>query len=102
MSQPPHHNPDKISIRNKILHCSGLLGTGDLNDWESEFIASNYNNLIRFGDGFHISEKQDYYLNKIWSKHFANAAALPEIPSEVRLGDRISRPLVELDDDIPF
>jgi hypothetical protein len=101
MSKPPRNDPSKISIRNKILHCSGLLGTRDLNDWESQFITSNYDNMLRFGNGFHISDKQDYHLNKIWSKHFANAAVLPDIPAEVKLDDNVPKQL-NLIDDTPF
>jgi len=87
------HNPDKIAVRNKILHCNGLRHTPDLTEWENEFIGSLSSKLAMYGPDFHISEKQDYYLNKIWVKHFANAAVLPAVPPKTKQ---------ELDDDIPF
>ena len=71
MNRSTNTNPECVSTQTKIEQCSGLIGTSDLNDWETTFIRSQYDNLIRYGEGFRISEKQDFHLNKIWSKHFA-------------------------------
>jgi len=60
----------KISISDKIVDCSKLLHTGDLNDWEEQFISTLSDNLTRYGSSIFISDKQDYYLNKIWTEHF--------------------------------
>jgi len=99
MATPPKHDAAKISVQHKIQHCSGLLHTADLTDWENEFIGSLSTRLAQYGNAFHISKKQDYYLNKIWSKHFANAAVLPAVPREK---DKPLSKINSLDDDIPF
>lgn len=101
MATPPKHDPDKISVQNKIQHCSGLLHTPALNDWETEFIGSLSSKLSLYGNDFHISEKQDYHLNKIWSKHFANAAVLPAVPPQPKDVPQ-SKTKQELDDELPF
>lgn len=56
------------STRQMIEQCEGLLGTGDVNEWEGKFI----NTLLRFKENTaRLSEKQIEILERIYNKHFA-------------------------------
>jgi hypothetical protein len=58
----------QVSQREKLAQVSGMLGTPDLNDWESSFIES----LQRFAkETTGMTDKQAKKLDQIWCKHFA-------------------------------
>lgn len=60
------------STQTMLKQLDGLLGTDDLNDWESEFVR-NVCARVEAADGhtFILSEKQLSVIERIWSKHFA-------------------------------
>lgn len=56
------------SVANMIAKCEGLLGTKDVNEFESQFLASV---VERHRAGRELSEKQLGVLQRIHDKHFA-------------------------------
>jgi hypothetical protein len=53
-----------ISTNTKKTQLSGMLGTKDLTDWETEFVESILKRDF-------LTEKQLEILDRIWKKHFA-------------------------------
>jgi hypothetical protein len=59
------------SLAQMIKQCSGLIGTKDATDWESDFLRSV---VDRSGNGEYtprITEKQAEVIERIYKKHFA-------------------------------
>jgi len=55
------------SVRAMIDQLEGLLGTEDVNEWESGFIAS----MVERRDSLTLSAKQVEMIDKLYGKHFA-------------------------------
>ena len=55
------------SVRAMIDQLEGLLGTEDVNEWESGFIAS----MVERRDSLTFSAKQVEMIDKLYGKHFA-------------------------------
>lgn len=59
------------SVASMIEQVSGMLGTDDLNDWESGFVASVVERIGERKDTTRLSAKQVETVERIWRKHFA-------------------------------
>ena len=59
------------SIAQKIEQCSGLIGTADVTDWETQFIESMQRALARDHSSAGLSEKQIDIIDRIFNRHFA-------------------------------
>ena len=59
------------SINTKIKQIHGLLGTKDVNEWETDFISSVWGWSVQGTSTRSISEKQIAIVERIWKKHFA-------------------------------
>lgn len=63
--------PRIVSIGTKIEQLSGMLGTADLNEWETRFVRSvaerDRGGLIPGA----ITDNQIEKLEQLWEKHFA-------------------------------
>lgn len=59
------------SVNAKINQIGGLLGTKDINDWESEFIYSVIQKTNNGSDVSKLTDKQLDIIEKIHSKHYA-------------------------------
>lgn len=60
-----------ISIGAKVQQIAGLLGTKDINEWESRFIASVYAWTEQGKSTTRLSCKQIEAIERIYEKHFA-------------------------------
>ena len=61
-----------VSIGTMIEQLHGLLGTGDLSDWEDGFVTSVHQKYEWWNKNTqHFSGKQVETIEKIWAKHFA-------------------------------
>lgn len=59
------------SIGAMIEQVSGMLGTDDLTDWESDFVQSISDRIGERKDTARLSERQVEMVERIWRKHFA-------------------------------
>lgn len=59
-----------VSTGTMIGHLSGLLGTGDLSEWEAQFVES-LEARKNAGQVTSLSEKQIETLERLYKKHFA-------------------------------
>ena len=59
------------SIGATIEQLSGMLGTDDLNEWETGFVESIVERIGDRKDTSRLSEKQVETAERIWRKHFA-------------------------------
>jgi hypothetical protein len=60
------------SLAQKIDQCEGMLGTLDLNGWESDFIENMVQKLEEAdGSTEWMTDAQATCLNRIYNKHFA-------------------------------
>lgn len=60
----------QVALHVQVAQLEGLLGTDDLNDWETGFVES----LVKRGyasDSQGMSAKQADHLEKLYRKHFA-------------------------------
>lgn len=56
------------STKHMVKCCEGLIGTRDINDWESDFLQSLVDRSKN--PAWQISEKQHETLLRIHTKHF--------------------------------
>jgi hypothetical protein len=62
------------SIGAMIQQLEGMLGTDDLSQWESEFVASVAERSAGGALTNRLSEKQVDVVNRIYGKHFGDNA----------------------------
>lgn len=62
--------PQMTSTATMIRRLEGLLGTADLNDWESGFVETVSDKLAA-GEVTRLTEKQVETLERLHNKHFA-------------------------------
>lgn len=62
--------PQIPSIHTMIAQCHGLVGTQDLDSWQTKFIDDMHYRITRI-PGFAMSDKQYDKLKEIWEEHFA-------------------------------
>ncbi len=61
-----------VSIGSMIEQLHGLLGTGDLGDWEESFVTSVHERYVWVNkNSTQLSGKQVEKIEQIWAKHFA-------------------------------
>jgi hypothetical protein len=60
------------SLNLMVRRCEGLLGTDDINAWESNFLESILDRTNGGEDVSMLSEKQVDVLERIFQKHFAS------------------------------
>lgn len=61
-----------VSLGVKLEQLDGLRDTGDLSDWESDFVGSVIGRYRRAGDRTSVlSEKQVEKIDDLWGRHFA-------------------------------
>lgn len=63
----------RMSNRVKIKRCEGLLGTGELDNYDETFIDSMATKAEerKDGNGCYLTPNQEALLNKIFAKHFS-------------------------------
>lgn len=60
------------SIAQMLKQLSGLIGTDDLSDWETEFVGNVIDRVQRAGGTTEdLSDKQVEKVEQVWKKHFA-------------------------------
>lgn len=59
---------DKIIEMLRDCHEAQKCSNHSFTDWELKFIMNNWHNYERYGPGFLISPKAQYWLEKIWDK----------------------------------
>lgn len=59
------------SIAAMVDQIAGMLGTADLNDWESGFVDSIIERIGDRKDTTRLSPRQVEIVERIWRKHFA-------------------------------
>ena len=60
----------EVSLATKITQIHGLLGTKDVNAWETDFIESVWGWSVYGKDTRTITGKQAEVIDRIWRKHF--------------------------------
>lgn len=61
-----------ISVGTMIEQLQGLLGTGDLSEWENDFVTSVHARYLWVNKNMQqLSGKQVEVVERIWGKHFA-------------------------------
>jgi hypothetical protein len=60
-----------VSLGTKVKQIAGMHDTGDLTDWENEFVASVAERTRDGQDTTRLTEKQVETVERIWGKHFA-------------------------------
>lgn len=61
-----------VSIGVQLEQLEGLRDTGDLSDWESDFVGSVMSRYRRAGDRSSVlSEGQVEKISELWGRHFA-------------------------------
>ncbi|MCC7484574.1 MAG: hypothetical protein IT529_06250 [Burkholderiales bacterium] len=60
-----------VSLNTKIQQLHGLLGTHEVNEWETDFISSVWGWSREGKDTRTITERQIEVIERIWGKHFA-------------------------------
>lgn len=100
--------PETVSVGDKIKHCKTLIASGDLTGWNKEFITSMAGRYEMYKENCYLSDKQMYYLDRIWVQNFGNAVDLPILPEAVAEKEEPQKPKGKFgfdsygDDDIPF
>jgi len=89
-------------IASMLEQCSGLVGTSDLDVWETEFISSIYMRV--FEKKYFLSERQEEHVRKIWKKHFAGIATpIKSVePAPAPAPAPVANKQQDFSDDIPF
>ena len=59
------------SLNNMVKRCAGLIGTDDVSEWESNFLASIVEKTQGGDNTTSLTEKQIDVLERIHNKHFA-------------------------------
>lgn len=59
-----------VSTTIMIQRLEGCMGTGDLSDWEEQFVRSLVQ-LLESGEVTRLSEKQLDILERLYGRHFA-------------------------------
>lgn len=60
-----------VSLGTKIRQVHGLLGTKDVNAWETDFIESVWAWSAQGADTRTLTGKQIEVIERIWGKHFS-------------------------------
>lgn len=61
-----------VSLGVKLEQLDGLRDTGDLSDWESDFVGSVMSRYRRAGDRTSVlSDNQVEKIDEIWGRHYA-------------------------------
>ena len=60
-----------VSLATMLQQIVGLLGTKDINEWETRFIESVRGALPPHGQTTALSDKQADKIEQIWERHFA-------------------------------
>ena len=61
-----------VSLGAKLEQLDGLRDTGDLTDWESDFVGSVIGRYRRAGDRTSVlSDKTVEKIDEIWTRHYA-------------------------------
>lgn len=61
------------TVGQKIKQLEGLLGTGAINTWESDFIQNTVRSTKQGNKTSHLTEKQLGAIERIFKKHFAGS-----------------------------
>lgn len=60
-----------MNLNKLVQRVSGLQGTGDLTDWEEQFVSDIVKRTQEGSDTRSLTEKQIDVLERIFNKHFA-------------------------------
>ena len=60
------------TLKKMVEQLAALIGTSDLNDWETNFLTTVSKQVDERGTTVHLSSKQIDNIEKLYDKHFGD------------------------------